>query len=102
MVIIFSGVLTAFCANLLLEARKVVNLPSYAAIGEKLYGPKGKHIVNLALWLSQTGFCTGYVYFIVSNVHAIGNFSHDRAWTAVACGVVFTLLAWVRKIELFA
>ena len=67
----FSCLLTIFCAYLLLEVRKKVDLPSYTAIGERLYGTKGKIAVNITLILSQAGFCCTYVWFIVSNFHTI-------------------------------
>lgn len=102
----FSACLTTFCALLLIKVRQKINLPSYTDLGEKLYGQKGKIAVNVALFMSQTGFCCAYIYFIVSNFHVIlqqsFGFSHDQWVTAAICFVVFTLLCWVRKIEIFA
>lgn len=101
----FSCFLTIFCAYLLIETRKKINLPSYTDIGERLYGWKGKIAVNIALFLSQAGFCCAYIYFIVSNTHNILKHygaTHDQWITASICLVVFTLLCWVRKIEIFA
>ena len=48
----FSCCLTIFCAYLLIEVRKVVRLPSYSDMGERLYGRSGKIAVNIALFLS--------------------------------------------------
>lgn len=63
-------------------------------------------MVNITLFLSQSGFCCGYIWFIVSNVHTIlvdaTGFTHDEWITASMCLIVFTLLCWVRKIEIFA
>jgi len=63
-------------------------------------------LVNIALFLSQAGFCCAYVRFIVFNFHTIFNsvfgWEHDEIYTAGACLIVFTLLCWVRKIEIFA
>ena len=63
--IVFSMLLTIYCATLLIEVRKKVKLPSYTDIGEKLYGKKVKVAVQIALASSQTGFCVGYIFFIV-------------------------------------
>lgn len=69
--LLFSCFLTIFCAYLLIEVRKKVDLPSYTAIGERLYGTTGKILVNITLILSQAGFCCTYVWFIISNFHTI-------------------------------
>ena len=102
----FSMFLTTFCATLIIDVRKVINLPSYTAIGERLFGKKGRIAVDIALFSSQAGFCCGYVFFIVDNIHKIIENSitdsHDKWITAAVLFIIFTLLAWVRKIELFA
>lgn len=102
----FSCCLTIFCAYLLIETRKVVRLPSYSDMGERLYGRRGKIMVNIALFLSQAGFCCAYIRFIVVNFHQIlttlFQTEHDEIVTAGVCLVIFTLLCWVRKIEIFA
>ena len=81
-------------------------MPSYTALGERLYGKTGKFAVNITVILSQAGFCCTYIWFIVSNVHAILSnefaYEHDEWVTAMICLVGFTLLCWVRKIEIFA
>lgn len=86
--------------------RKKIKLPSYSDIGERLFGRWGKTGVNVTLFLSQTGFTCAYIYFIVENFHVILHkylgADHERPITAAACFVVFTLLCWVRKIEIFA
>jgi len=91
---------------LLVQVRQVVNLSSYVDIGSKLYGKKVKLAVQIALACSQTSFCLAYVYFIISNLHVIMHqeflFTHDKWVTAGGCLIVFTLLCWVRKIEVFA
>lgn len=106
----FSCCLTIFCAYLLIEVRKIVRLPSYSDMGEKLYGRAGKILVNIALFLSQAGFCCAYIRFIVYNFHTIFQdiFNLDKEnetdeyYTAAFCLIIFTLLCWVRKIEIFA
>jgi len=63
-------------------------------------------MVNIALFLSQAGFCCAYVRFIVYNFHVmlqdLFNSEHDQWVTAGFCLIIFTLLCWVRKIEIFA
>jgi len=79
-------------------------------MGEKLYGRAGKILVNIALFLSQAGFCCAYIRFIVYNFHTIFQdiFNLDKEnetdeyYTAAFCLIIFTLLCWVRKIEIFA
>ena len=75
-------------------------------MGERLYGRAGKILVNIALFLSQAGFCCAYIRFIVFNFHvillALFDSQHDEWVTAGICLVIFTLLCWVRKIEIFA
>lgn len=62
--------------------------------------------MNLTLFCSQTGFTCAYIYFIVQNFHTIlhklFDADHEQWVTAGICFVVFTLLCWVRKIEIFA
>lgn len=48
----FSCMLTIFCAHLLIEVRKKVELPSYSDIGERLFGRYGKLGVNITLFCS--------------------------------------------------
>ena len=71
--IAFSACLTTYCAYLLIEVKNVIKLTSYVDIGEKAFGKKMRGAVQLFLGLSQFGFCVGYVYFILDNVHYIVN-----------------------------
>jgi amino acid permease len=56
--------------------------------------------------LSQSGFCCAYVYFIKENYAIIlnGLFGWDinPNTLAIFCFILFTLLCYVRKIEVFA
>lgn len=67
----FSCCLTMYCAMLLLDVRKKLNLTSYTEIGYKTYGNAGRCAVDFALWASQSGFCCAYVYFIKENFYVI-------------------------------
>lgn len=63
-------------------------------------------MVNIALCLSQIGFVCAYLYFIMVNFsdilyHAFG-VDVSRFYIAIIQFVVFTLLCYVRKIEIFA
>lgn len=55
---------------------------------------------------SQALFCTGYIYFLVVNIHVILSelfkTEGDETVTAIVCFIIFTLLCWVRRIEVFA
>ena len=70
-----------------------------------MFGCCGKWSVNIAMAGCQTLYCCGYVYFICSNIHfvflqVIGP-THEIVYTGVICGVCFTFLSWVRRVELF-
>ena len=104
--ILLSGFITIYCAMLLIQIRTKVGASSYTAIGEKLFGKPGKIMVNIALCLSQIGFVCAYLYFIMVNFsdifyHAFG-LDISRFYLAIIQFVVFTLLCYVRKIEIFA
>lgn len=104
--LIVCAILTAFCANLLLQVRSKTNLISYSDIGTLAYGRVGKGMVDLFLWTSQAGFCCAYVYFIKSNFHKtflwLGTPDFNEDWIALGCWVVFTGMCFVRKIEKWA
>jgi len=104
--IAFSACLTTYCAYLLIEVKNVIGLTSYVDIGEKAYGKKMRGAVQLFLGLSQFGFCVGYVFFIIDNVHYIVHTlwpNFNEIWfTAVGMFVIFSLLCFIRKIEIFA
>lgn len=103
-----SMVITMFCALRLLETREKMNAASYTDIGTKLFGSKGKLGVNLAVGFSQFGFCCSYVFFICDNIFEMiksisGNTKEVNInWFFLACFLVFSFLAFVRKIQKFA
>lgn len=106
--LIFSGIYTMYCAKLVLECRQKMNASSYPELGYKAYGKCGKFAVDLALWFSQTGFCFAYVFFVKENFHKvllqISDNKIDVSTNTFAIGsfFLFTLLCFVRKIEIFA
>lgn len=97
---------TMHCASLLLETRKKLEADSFAEIGEKLFGRLGRALVDICLIASQTGFCCAYVFFIKRNYAKIlesqFDWDVDENVIAILCFIGFTLLAFVRKIEVFA
>jgi proton-coupled amino acid transporter len=50
--LVVSCIVTTHCAMLLLQVRKATNSSSYTDIGQKLYGPIGKILVDLSLCFS--------------------------------------------------
>jgi amino acid permease len=109
--------LSMYCVTLLLAAKKKLNVNSYKDIGVKTLGEPGKHTVNVLIILSQFGFCCGYLYFIIQNLYniighmrykedpiALGLWKADtsnnstRIGLGIGCLVVFSLLAYVRKV----
>ena len=101
-----SCLITVYCSKLLLETRKKLGASSYTEIGFILYGKWGKVAVDIALCASQTGFCCAYVYFIKENFSAIAqqafNIDISPNYFCLFCFVLFTLMCFVRKIEIFA
>jgi len=67
--LVFMAIFTYYCALLLIEVKGVVKASSYPDIGFKCFGLKGKYAVDIILILSQFGFCSAYVYFIVENLY---------------------------------
>jgi proton-coupled amino acid transporter len=65
-------------------------------------------VTDIALWVTQIGFCCAYTFFIKENIHSIimemseGKINIEPNIIAVGCWIVFTLLCLVRKIEKFA
>ena len=101
-----SALLTIYCAFLLLEVRQAVDKSSYSDLGFVLYGNAGRWAVNVAVACSQSLFCCGYIYFIVSNMHFIFSetlgWQQEKPYTGLVCGFIFCLLCFFRKIEIFA
>ena len=112
-----SCVLSMYCVTLLLTAKKKLNVNSYKDIGVKTLGEPGKHLVNILIIASQFGFCCGYLYFIIQNLYnIIGHMKYKddpdklKIWVndtsnnstriclGIGCLVVFSLLAYVRKV----
>ena len=85
-----------------------MNASSYPELGYKAYGKCGKYAVDLALWFSQTGFCFAYVFFVKENFHKVllqisdNKIDVSTNTFAIGCFFLFTLLCFVRKIEIFA
>lgn len=95
-----------YCGMLVLEISKKLGLNSYPKIGEKLFGKKGLYAVNLSLWSSQVGFCCAYVYFNIVNLSQIfyfaGSIDISRNWFVLGFFVLWALLCFVRRLEIFA
>jgi solute carrier family 36 (proton-coupled amino acid transporter) len=63
-----SYVLAVICALKLLDARKKCGGTSFSDIGVAAYGNLGRILVDIALIVSQVGFTTAFIYFIVLNL----------------------------------
>lgn len=63
-------------------------------------------MVDICLCISQIGFVSAYVYFIMVNYNSIGtqalSIDIDRNYFAIFCLFLFAILCFVRKIEVFA
>jgi len=64
--------LTLYCIKLILETRKELGgKMSFPEIGFAAYGFWGRVAVETALFTSQFGFVTAYIYFIASQFTGI-------------------------------
>ena len=102
MAMLLSCVLTMYCGKLLLDLRKKLKPKSYTDIGMQTYGRVGRIAVDIALALSQTGFCCAYVYFIKNSLYQIMSQAFDLnldSWVFyLPLFILFSLLCFVRKI----
>ena len=96
----FSGILTFYCAHLLIESKRKLDAKNFMDLAEKSLGKAGKLAVDLTLTLSQMGFVCAFIYFIVQNLSKILSINKD--WLDIICFVVFSILCFIRRIELFA
>ena len=58
-------------ASLYRNPYSVLKPPSFRDIGYIAYGNVGKYAVDVSLILSQLGFCTAYMAFMGTNLHAV-------------------------------
>ena len=58
-------------ASLYRNPYSVLKPPSFRDIGFIAYGSVGKYAVDVSLILSQLGFCTAYMAFMGTNLHAV-------------------------------
>ncbi|CAJ1459317.1 unnamed protein product [Effrenium voratum] len=71
-----AGVVSTWCMLLVLESadilrRKNRDIKTLGDIGFEVYGPMGQLVVDIAVVVSQLGFCTAYCVFVAENVQAI-------------------------------
>ena len=99
-------ILTVLCSQQTLMARDALNAQSFSEIGFKLWGKPGRYLCDFVICASQIGIVMSYVYFIIQNCKVVVCQSTgvvvDKWWWCLMCIIIFTLLAWVRKQELFA
>jgi proton-coupled amino acid transporter len=82
-------------------ARKVL----YGDVGAYAFGRAGELVVNLALLLTQFGYCTGYLIFLAQTIHDLTRCDCAPAWfLLIPLPIVLTLalLRSLRKLTPFS
>lgn len=106
-VMLLMALLTQFTIMRLVRCRQLVH-GSYSHIGHVAAGTWAKYAVDIALCLSQSGFCCVYVAFIARNVIQLLNVnscwvSGHWLWLLIVLQLfLFSPLTWIRKIRYFA
>ena len=123
--IVAAGILTLYCAKLLLEVSEKTKSVSFPEIGFKCYGKVGRICVDISLASSQFGFVCAYIYFIASQIggeggiipcitasspgtpenpcpESAGGVIINKWWFMLLCMAIYVPLVLVRKIEVFA
>jgi len=68
-ILILLACLSYYCFILLVGTRAKFPV-SYGAMGEKIYGPYFRNLINGSLVLSQIGFTSAYIVFVSENIQA--------------------------------
>ncbi|KAF2098942.1 transmembrane amino acid transporter [Rhizodiscina lignyota] len=69
LVLLFVAALSYYCFILLVTTR-IHHTYSFGGMGEKLYGPWLRHMINASLVISQIGFSSAYIVFTSENLQA--------------------------------
>lgn len=69
LVLLFVAALSYYCFILLVTTR-IQHTYSFGGMGEKLYGPWLRHLINASLVVSQIGFSSAYIVFTSENLQA--------------------------------
>lgn len=69
LVLLFVAALSYYCFILLVNTR-IQHTYSYGEMGERLYGPWLRHLINASLVISQIGFASAYTVFTAENLQA--------------------------------
>lgn len=101
-----SSALTTYCAVKLVQAGLQTRLMSYSLIGQRALGSQARKLIDVMLMLTQFSFTISQITFVTQSLNSVLNFSLalnvDTFNIAVGVIIVYTLLAWVRKIEKFS
>lgn len=104
--LVFTACLSYYSSLLILEVRLKTKSKSYTECGEKVFGNKGRIIVNIPLAASQIGFVCAFLYFILENCTNIVNYalgiSISRNLIALIWLAIISSFSLVRRIEIFA
>ena len=102
------AVLTLFTISKLIAVRAVMPAgATYGDMGRRVAGVWGARAVDVALVLSQAGFCCVYISFIARNVIQLLNVSRcwvpaSSLWVLVALELpLLAPLTWVRRLSSF-
>eukprot|EP00249_Psilotum_nudum_P010497 c22575_g1_i1 orf=364-1605(+) len=103
--VLLSATLTYFCMLLLVSCRNKLkdqsplDILTYGDLGRRLYGEIGKTIVDIAVFISQSGCCVAYLIFIGQNLSSIFTGTTSQQTVFILILVPFQIfLAWVRSL----
>ena len=66
--VLASGVVSTFCASLLVQAGLQANIHSYPLLTEKVLGPRWKVAADLIIALAQFSFTVSHISFIIQSI----------------------------------
>lgn len=104
--VLVSGLVSTFCACLLVQAGLQANVHSYSLLTQKVLGPKWKVAVDLIIALAQFSFTVSHISFIIQSLRTTVDAQlgmETPVWPYLA-GVlsVLTPIAWVEDIKKFS
>lgn len=70
-ILILVASLSQVCFILLIQTKQAVGVPSFGAIGGKLYGQVMRRMILTSLVISQIGFAAAYIVFTSENLQAL-------------------------------
>lgn len=95
LVLLFVAALSYYCFILLVNTR-IQHTHSFGGMGDKLYGPWLRHLINASLVISQIGFSSAYIVFTSENLQAfILAVSHCRTYIPIGLLILMQMIIFM-------